>query len=178
MPKNKALFLDRDGVICKILNPNDGKHGYLIKPEEFELLPGIQELIDSAKEKGYIIVTVSNQPQVAKGLLTEEELFKIHAKMQSLLGNKIDKICYCPHRDEDNCDCRKPKAGMLNRAAEELNIDCTKSVMVGDGDKDIIAGQTVGCKTIFIKNKFKGQYLANCSPDHIVTHLSEVFSFI
>ncbi|MDO8557224.1 MAG: HAD family hydrolase [Candidatus Jorgensenbacteria bacterium] len=176
--KNKALFLDRDGVVCEALNPNDGKNGYLIKPEECELLPGIKELVTSAKEKGYVVVVVSNQPQIAKGLLKEGELARVHLKIQNLLDNKIDKIYHCPHKDEDNCDCRKPKAGMLKRAAEELNIDCTKSVMVGDGDKDIFAGQAVGCKTIFIKNKFKEQYLANCSPDYTVTRLSEVIPLI
>lgn len=172
MAKNRALFLDRDGVICKALS------GYLTKWEEFELLPGIKELIDHAREKEYIVVVVTNQPQVAKGILKEGDLIEIHSKMQVLLDNKIHRIYYCPHTDADNCDCRKPKAGMLRHAAQDFDIDYAKSVMVGDSDKDVLAGQAVGCKTIFVKNEFKTQYLANCSPDRIVENPKEVIPFI
>lgn len=176
--KNKALFLDRDGVICKILDPNDGKGGYLIKAEEFELLPGIQKLIDNAREKGYVIIAVSNQPQIARGFLEEDGLAKIHLKMQSLLGNKIDKVYYCPHKNEDNCDCRKPKPGMFFKSQEDFDIDLADSIMVGDSDKDILAGRAAGCRTIFIKNEFKTQYLANCSPDYIVGSLEEIIPLL
>ena len=175
--KNKALFLDRDGVVCKILDPAKNG-GYLTHWEEFELVPGIKELIKSARAKGYKIFIVSNQPQIAKNLISEEGLAEIHSKMQVLLDNEIDRIYYCPHVNEDGCDCRKPKPGMLFEAAKDFNVDLASSIMVGDADKDILAGQSAGCKTVFVKNEFKKQYLANCSPDFSVEDLKEIVRFI
>lgn len=166
--KNKALFLDRDGVIC----PELGR--YRLASDGFQLLPGIKDVVRAAKEKGYLVVVVTNQPQIAKGLLSEAELHELHNEMERLLGNTLDGIYHCPHVDADRCDCRKPKAGMLVRAAEELDIDCARSMLIGDGDKDIFAGQAVGCKTIFVKNIFKEQYLANCMPNHAVVNLLEI----
>lgn len=170
--KNKALFLDRDGVIC----PELGR--YRLASDGFQLLPGIKNVVRTAKEKGYLVVVVTNQPQIAKGLLSEAELQKLHSDMECLLGYTLDGIYHCPHTDADSCTCRKPKAGMLLRAAEALGIDCTRSLLIGDGDKDILAGQAVGCKTIFVKNVFKEQYLASCTPDHVVPNLLEVISLI
>ena len=94
--------------------------------------------------------------------------------MQRLLGHKIDKIYFCPHREENNCSCRKPKAGMLLQAKSEFNLDIAASFILGDTDKDILAGQTVGCRTIFIKNKFHEHSLARCSPDFVVKSLPDV----
>lgn len=170
--KNKALFLDRDGVIC----PELGR--YRLASDGFQLLPGIKDVVRAAKERGYLVVVVTNQPQIAKGLLSEAELQKLHSDMERLLGYALDGIYHCPHTDADSCTCRKPKAGMLVRAAEELDIDCARSILIGDGDKDILAGQAVGCKTIFVKNKFKEQYLANCTSDYAVRDLSEIISLL
>lgn len=172
MQKNKALFLDRDGVVCAELGR------YRLAKDGFQLLFGIKDVVRAAKKKGYKVIVVSNQPQISKGLLSETELCELHNEMERLLDDMIDAIYYCPHTDEDNCECRKPKTGMFKRAAEDLNIDCTQSVVIGDSDKDIIAGQAVGCRTIFIKNDFKGKYLTNCSPDHIVENLSEIIPLI
>ena len=137
-------------------------------------MSGISELVKTAKNNGYVVIVATNQPQISKGLLTENELHKLHQDMESLLGKNLDEIYYCPHVDEHGCDCRKPKPGMLTQAIKKFNIDPSKSFMVGDGDKDIIAGQTAGCKTIFIKNKVKSQYLKNCSPDYVVEKLEEI----
>jgi len=124
MEKDKAIFLDRDGVVCKALNPNnDGKNGYLINLEEFELLPGIEKLIETAKRKDYKVIVVTNQTQTAKRFLSQEKLHEIHLKMQNSLGNRIDKIYYCPHLQEDDCEHRKPKPGMLNKASRDFDID-------------------------------------------------------
>ncbi|MEK7464443.1 MAG: HAD family hydrolase [Patescibacteria group bacterium] len=172
MEKRKALFLDRDGVICAELGR------YRLLKDGFELMPGIKSVIHAAKEHGYKVVVVTNQPQISKGLLSEVELHKLHNEMERLLDHELDAVYHCPHVDADNCDCRKPKAGMFRQAAQDLNIDCTQSILVGDGDKDVLAGQAVGCKTIFVKNEFKAKYLANCSPDHIVQSPEEVLDLI
>lgn len=168
MAENKALFLDRDGVICEALG------GYLTDPNQFRLMLGIKNLIRNAKEKGYIVIVVTNQPQVAKGFLNEDALFQIHAAMEKALDNQIDKIYFCPHIDENNCVCRKPKPGMLLKAEEEFSLNLKNSIMVGDSDRDVWAGQAAGCKTVFIKNQFKGDTLKNCSPDIVVNNLSEL----
>lgn len=172
MAQHKGLFLDRDGVIC----PELGR--YRLYKDGFQLLPGITDAVVAAKKKGYLVVIVTNQPQISKGLLSVAELAELHAKMKDLLGLELDAVHYCPHTDADNCDCRKPRAGMLRRAAQDLDIDCTKSIMVGDSDKDVLAGQTMGCKTVFVKNEFKAQYLANCSPDWVIENPEEIISLI
>lgn len=168
----KALFLDRDGVLC----PELGR--YRLAADGFELLPGASELVRAGKEKGYAVVVVTNQPQVGKGMLSEAELAGFHKTMVELLGAEPDAIYYCPHVDADDCDCRKPKPGMLVRAANEFGIDYAQSIMVGDGDKDILAGQAVGCRTIFIKNEWKTKYLKNCSPDHVVEGPGDIVALI
>jgi histidinol-phosphate phosphatase family protein len=170
--KKKGLILDRDGVVCKILP------SYLLRLEEFELVPNIKEFVRAAKDKGYMVAIATNQPQVGKGLLAEDHLREIHAHMESALEGMIDKVYYCPHLDEDVCSCRKPKAGMLLQAAEDLDLDLSNSIMVGDGDKDVFTGQAVGCRTIFIRNEVKGQYLKNCTPDLVVDDLIEAISFL
>jgi len=170
--KQKALFLDRDGVIFEELGR------YRVAKDGAQIISGSSELVKKAKEKGYLLILTTNQPQISKGLLTESELNKLHQDMELLLGEKLDAVYYCPHIDEHNCDCRKPKAGMLTRGIKNFNIDSSQSFIVGDGDKDIIAGQTAGCRTIFIKNKIKSQYLKNCSPDYIVEKLEEILPLL
>lgn len=170
--KKKALILDRDGVICKALG------GYLTSIDQFELIPGILDVIRVAKEKAYIVVVVTNQPQIAKGLLSAEHLEEIHTHMHNLLDKNIDRIYHCPHTDEHNCDCRKPKSGMLLRAAEDFDLDLTQSIMVGDGDKDILAGHGVGCITVFIKNPVKEKYLELCEPDHVFDSITSIIEIL
>lgn len=175
--KTKALFLDRDGIINEALPRGQ----YLTKVEEFKLKSGIGEIINFAKGKGYLIVVATNQPQVAKGLLTVHGLQEIHNQMSKeleLAGAAIDKIYYCPHQNNDNCECRKPKPGMIRRAVAEFNVDAAKSFFVGDSDKDINAGATAGCKTIFVKNEFNGEELKNCRPDFVVSDLTEIKKII
>jgi len=178
MKKNKAVFLDRDGIVCKALHPNDGKNGYLIAWEEFRLTSGIKELIDVARNRGYKIFVVTNQPQVAKNLLSIQKLEEIHSKMEAVLGGTIDHVYFCPHKEGDGCECRKPNPGMIHKAEEEYNLDLSKSLIIGDSDKDIEAGKQVGCKTIFVKNKIKEKYLKNCSPDNVVENLREIIPFL
>lgn len=162
--KQKAIFLDRDGTINKYV-------GFLRKEEEFELLPGVAESVKKINESGYLSIVVTNQPVIARGEVTFEGLETIHNKMETLLGKKgayLDSIYFCPHHPHSgyegevkelkiDCDCRKPKPGMLLKAAEDLNIDLSQSYMVGDGENDIKAGKVAGCKTVLVGEDEYGQ---------------------
>ena len=162
--KQKAIFLDRDGTINKYV-------GFLRTAEEFELLDGVSEAIKKINQSGYLAIVVTNQPIIARGEVTCEGLQKIHNKMETLLGEKgayLDAIYYCPHHPDSGfegevkelkkqCECRKPKPGLLLQAAVDLNIDLEKSWMIGDGKNDILAGKNAGCKTALIGNEDYGQ---------------------
>ena len=157
--KQKAIFLDRDGTINKYV-------GFLRNIDEFELLDGAAEAIRKINESGYLAIVVTNQPVIARGEVSFDELEEIHNKMETLLGKEgayLDAIYYCPHHPHKgydgerpelkiDCDCRKPKPGMLLKAASDFNIDLSQSWMVGDGENDIKAGINAGCKTALIGN--------------------------
>ncbi|MBI4085306.1 MAG: HAD family hydrolase [Candidatus Liptonbacteria bacterium] len=174
MKNKRALFLDRDGVICEAMPRGQ----YLTRLEEFKLLPGIIGLIDEAKNKGYFVIVITNQPQISRGMVSEAEVISINDKMNELLGMKLDAIYYCPHRNEDNCDCRKPKPGMFLKAAKDFDIDFSGSFFLGDSDKDVKPGKAIGCKTIFLKNEHNGEELKNCSPDFVIESLKEAEKII
>lgn len=164
MKNSKALFLDRDGVVCESI-----PHGeYITKPEECVVAEGIGGLMREARSRGYLVVVVTNQPQIAYGFATEEDVAAVHAKINEGLPDLIDSVYYCPHQSSDNCECRKPKTGMILAAAEEFGIDLGASLMVGDTDKDVNAGKAAGCRTVFLKNKHHAHDLAKCDPDHVV----------
>lgn len=160
--KQKAVFLDRDGVINRYV-------GFLRNINEFELLPGVAEAIQKINESGYLCIVVTNQPVIARGEVTVAELDEIHNKMETLLGLKgcyVDAIYYCPHHPHKgyegevpelkiDCECRKPKPGMLLKAAVDFNIDLGNSWMVGDGENDMKAGKKAGCKTAYIRREEK-----------------------
>jgi len=157
----KAVFIDRDGVINELIYFQDlGIIDTPFTPEQFRLLPGVGEAIRAINEMGYKAIVVSNQPGIARNHFTEETLAQIDAKMNQELaraGAFLDAIYYCPHHPRgDNgkyrmeCDCRKPKPGLLLRAAQDLNIDLSASFMVGDNITDIQAGRSAGCHTILV----------------------------
>lgn len=163
--KQKAIFLDRDGTINKYV-------GFLRNIDDFELIDGAAEAIRKINESGYLAIVVTNQPVIARGEVSFEELEEIHNKMETLLGKEgayLDAIYYCPHHPHKgyegerpelkiDCDCRKPKPGMLLKAAADFNIDLSRSWMVGDGENDIKAGINAGCKTVLCA-KFIGIFL-------------------
>ena len=155
--KQKAIFLDRDGTINKEV-------GFLRNINDFELLPGVAEAIRKINSSGYLAIVITNQPVIARGDVTVDELDQIHNKMETLLGAEgayIDGLYYCPHHPDRgfdgevaelkiDCDCRKPKPGMLLKAARDFNIDLASSWMIGDKDKDVMAGKAAGCQTVWI----------------------------
>ena len=151
--KQKAIFLDRDGVINRHI-------GFLRHIDEFELIEGVSDAIRLVNQSGYLAVVVTNQPVIARGEVTWDELHEIHRKMETLLGKDgayIDGLYICPHHPDKgfegerpeykfDCDCRKPKPGLLLQAAQDFNIDLSQSYMIGDNSTDIEAGRNAGCK--------------------------------
>ena len=157
--KQKAIFMDRDGTLNKYV-------GFLRNIQDFELLEGVSEAVRRINQSGYLAILVTNQPVVARGEVSFAELEEIHHKLETLLGQEgayLDGIYYCPHHPDKgfagecpelkfDCSCRKPKPGMLLKAAKDFNIDLEKSWMVGDSKNDVLAGHNAGCKTALIGN--------------------------
>jgi histidinol-phosphate phosphatase family protein len=167
---NRAIFFDRDGVI----NKKAKEHDYIKNWGEFEFLPNVAEIIKKLN-KNFLVIIVSNQRGIGRGLMTVNDLNDIHEKMKEELskkGAKIDGIYFCPHTDEENCACRKPMPGMLLRAAKDFNINLSQSYMVGDSSSDVQAGKNAGCKTILIGNS------KDAIADYVVLSLSEVVKII
>lgn len=167
--KQKAVFIDRDGTINKA-------NGFITKPEDFELIPGVAEAIKKINKSGYLAIVVTNQPVIARGDCTFEELALIHAKMETELGKEgafIDGLYFCPHHTDKgfpgerpeykcNCECRKPKPGLILQAAADFNIDISQSYMVGDGKNDVEAGKAAGCRdSVLVSNSFTLQNFTN-----------------
>lgn len=146
----KVIFLDRDGVI----NKNPPKGDYVKNLDELEILPRSIEGMRLLSDNGFVIFIVTNQPGIGRGLMTERDLNLIHKKLLEILKKnkiRIKDIYYCPHKRDDGCDCRKPKPGMLHRAAREYNFDVTKALFIGDDERDMLAGAAAGCKTVLIE---------------------------
>lgn len=187
---NSAIFLDRDGVLVEDVH-------LLTREEDIRILPSVSESIRQLKQAGYKCIVVSNQAVVARGLLTEEEMHSLHRAIESRLiemgAPPFDGFYACPHHPNADClpyrvecNCRKPRPGLLLRAQDELGIDCSSSYMVGDRMTDIHAGVAAGCKTILLKT---GEHTAppivtidpldeNVQPDFVCNSLEEAVSWI
>lgn len=144
-----AIFLDRDGVISRALE-RDGLPYPPTSLGEFQIFPEVPEACRRLKQAGFLLVVVTNQPDVGRRTLKKEIVEAIHAEMCRQLPIDRVEVCYHPGKDQSDCDCRKPKPGMLLRAAKELGIDLAQSWMVGDRWRDIDCGHAAGCQTIFI----------------------------
>ena len=148
----KAIFLDRDGVINKIII----KNGLPFSPpsfDQFEILPGVKESILKLKKLNFLCLVVTNQPDVLRGKIEKETVIKMNNYIKHEI--KLDDIFVCYHDDHDSCKCRKPKPGLLLEACKKWDINLKKSYMIGDRWKDIEAGRSAGCKTIFIDCNYK-----------------------
>ena len=171
MKDKKAIFLDRDGILNYIIH-RDGKYVSPRTFKEFQLKEGIEEFTQEIKKRKFLIIVITNQPDIARGFMRTEDLEKMHRFLtKSCL---IDKIIICPHDDANNCACRKPKAGMLVEAAKEWRIDLKNSFIVGDTWKDIGAGKNAGCKTIL----WKMVYNDNVDADFKVKSFKEILKII
>ena len=151
MNKLKTVFVDRDGVI------NQERSDYVKSISELEIYPNVAKNIKLLKDAGFLVVVITNQSAVNRGIVTPEMINQIHNSIQVHLkkyGTFLDGFYYCPHTPNENCNCRKPKPGLLQQAILELNIDLNSSWMIGDSDSDIEAADSVGCKAIKINDNF------------------------
>jgi len=188
-----TVFLDRDGVINKMVyNKEFGLIDSPCNPDEFELIPESGKVINQLNEMGWLTIVISNQPGIAKGKYTEKTLGEITNKMKadlSSFGARLDDIYYCLHHPQSilkkykkDCECRKPKPGLLKKAAEKWGISLSNSYFIGDGISDIIAGKLAGTKTILLANKklYVLKYLEEkrVEPDFIVDNLYDALQII
>lgn len=170
---NRAVFLDRDGVINRAI-VRDGRPYPPATIDEFELLPGVEHAALSLRKAGFLVVVVTNQPDVSTGIQRREVVEAMHDKLRATGLCDDVKVCY--HVDASGCDCRKPKPGMLIEAAREWHIDLARSFMVGDRWRDVAAGKAAGCYTFFIDYGYQERHADN--PDAVVASLEEASRLI
>ena len=172
-PVIPAVFLDRDGVINRVLVREDKPYPPQTL-QELDVLPGVPYAISNLKRAGFRIIVVTNQPDVATGVQQRDVVEAMHAHLLDTL--EIDEIRVCFHVDSDGCSCRKPRPGMLLDAVQVWGIDIEQSYMVGDRWRDIGAGKAAGCRTILLRNTYDEQQAEN--PDAVVDSLLEATKFI
>lgn len=189
----RAVFLDRDGVInAMVYHAEFGLVDSPARPEEFEMLPGVATAVARIHSLGFLAIVISNQPGIAKGKYTHALLEATTARMHAALadgGAALDDVYYCLHHPSATleayrmrCDCRKPRPGLLLRAAEAWQIDLSRSYFVGDGITDVQAGQAAGCRTLLVNSRkcYLCDELARqgAEPDFIVKNLPEAVEVI
>lgn len=167
--RRPVVFLDRDGTLVRDV-------GHLHRITDLRLLPGVGRGIRRLRRAGFAVVIVSNQSAVARGLLGERELARIHgclARRLALRGATLDGVYYCPHHPSAGrrpyrrrCGCRKPRAGLLRRAARELGLDLSTAYMIGDHPRDVAAGRSVGARTVLLVPPRSAVRPAGSRPDH------------
>ena len=173
---HKAIFIDRDGVINKDL----GK--YVTKPDEFEFIPGSVEALKKLHDSDFKVLIITNQGGIGKGTYTEKDVKDIHQKMHNLLGEngiELDGVYFCPHHPDGDCDCRKPRLGMIMKAIKEHDIDPKRSFFIGDKTTDVKAGKDIGCKTFLVQTGYAGKdNRCDVEPDFVVSDLLEAVNMI
>lgn len=148
-----AVFLDRDGVLNRVVTRADGTTGSPRRACDFALLPGAAEAVRALRRAGLMTVVVTNQPDVARAQLDWRELERMHGLLRRWV--RLDAILTCTHDDRDHCICRKPRPGMLTRARRALDIALDRSFLIGDSLKDIAAGRAAGCRTILVGDEVR-----------------------
>lgn len=184
--KQKCIFLDRDGTVNRYV-------GLLKSADKMELLPGAAEAIRKINESEYLAVCVTNQPVVARGDVTYKGLEEINNKMHTLLGQSgayLDGLYFCPHHPDSgfegevkelktDCDCRKPKTGMIKKAAERFNIDLENSFLIGDTYTDVLTGKNAGCKTVLLTSGAEDKFIKyKCEPDFTAKDLTDAINTV
>ncbi|MHC4574972.1 MAG: D-glycero-alpha-D-manno-heptose-1,7-bisphosphate 7-phosphatase [Planctomycetota bacterium] len=180
---NKAIFLDRDDTLIE--DP-----GYISHPDQVKLLDGVAQALAELKNLGYKLIIVSNQAAVARGIVTEKVLGEIHDRLKQLLAEKgayLDQIYYCPYHPDGtvakyrkNSHWRKPNPGMLLAAAEKIDIDLSRSWLIGNNRHDVEAGLQAGCKTILVSNSLRTNQmeLGGPTPDYRAVNMKEAVNII
>lgn len=174
---NKAVFLDRDGTI-------NVDYGYVHQIDDFHFIDGVIDALLQLKKKGYMLVLVTNQSGIARGYFSEEQFLQLTEWFDWSLADRgvdFDGIYYCPHHPEgqgeyrEDCDCRKPKAGMFTQAISDLNIDPTESIMVGDKLEDLLAAENAGVKTkILVRTGKEVTPQAEAKADKVLDSLADL----
>ena len=189
-PVCQAVFIDRDGTLNELIyNEEQGIVDSPHRAQDVRLVPGAAEFIRGVKTLGYLVIVVTNQPGIAKGSLTIDELKRINLRLESLLaqqGARWDDLLYCPHHPRmhargvaefvEECNCRKPEPGLLLKGARKHGVDLSRSWMVGDGISDVQAGRRAGCRTMLvtrlkIETIEKFLSLEEATPDYIAADL-------
>lgn len=183
-----GVFLDRDGVLNE-------DAGLISRPEDLRLLPGVPQALRRLKEAGALLIVVTNQPVVARGLVDEAGLEKIHRRLEELLarrGARLDALLYCPHHPETRhpeaqdpryrreCACRKPKTGMLQEAAERFGLSLPDSFLVGDRTADVQTARNAGCRAVLVQTGMAGKdgLFPEARPDATVADLPQAADWI
>jgi D-glycero-D-manno-heptose 1,7-bisphosphate phosphatase len=169
----RAVFLDRDGVLSRALKV-DGQPRTPMRAADFEVLPGAAGACRRLRGAGYLLIVVTNQPDIARGLLPSGELEAMHAILRRKLP--VDDIVICPHDDDDRCGCRKPAPGMLVAAARAHGIDLDASILVGDRWRDIEAGRRAGCRTVLVDHGWRERLPEGA--DAVATDLPDAVDWI
>ena len=179
----RTIFLDRDGVINK--DPGGwAKNSYVTRQDDFFFIDGAIEALKKLKEAGYRICIVSNQGGISKGHFTQEDLDSVNEKMLAEIekgGGRIDELYYCPHHDKDNCNCRKPKTGLIEQAIKKADVELKNTFIIGDDVRDIELGKKMEMKTIFVlsgKRSLSDVKNWPAQPDYIKKDLREAVEWI
>ena len=146
--KNKAVFLDRDGVI------NKKRIDHVKSVDEIKIFSNVGDAIKLLRDKGYLVIIITNQSVIGRNIISEKKLDEIHIELKNYLKQSntyVDSIYYCPHIPEQNCDCRKPKPGLIFEACQDFDIDLKNSYFIGDSISDLDAAGNAGCKGILLK---------------------------
>jgi len=168
---NRAVFWDRDGVLNQAIVRNNIAYAPLCQ-SEFVLVPEALQCIERLKQEDLLMIVVTNQPEVAHGSLSWDELDAMHSVLRESIP--VDDVLVCPHADDDACECRKPKPGLLLTAQRKWNIDLEHSFLIGDRWRDIGAGEVVGCYTVLIDRPYSG----DARPNYRAATISEATNHI
>lgn len=169
---NKAFFLDRDGIINKIKLINNIPQSPR-KYKDFILNFEIESILNFLKIHKFLNIIITNQPDISRGLLSLSDLLKMNLLIYKKLN--IDDIFICPHDDSANCNCRKPKPGLLIKAIEKYNIDINNSFFLGDTKKDILAGKSINCKTLLLSTEYNKDIIY---ADFVINSFNDIYSII
>jgi D-glycero-D-manno-heptose 1,7-bisphosphate phosphatase len=170
----RAVFLDRDGVLNEA-EMRDGKPYAPATPQTVRIFPGTVDALKQLQEQNFLLIVVTNQPDVSRGIQERSAVEEIHRRMREELP--VDDIFICYHDDADDCDCRKPRPGLVMRAAQHYGIDLARSFLVGDRWRDIDAGSSAGCRTIWLDRGYD-ERAPSSAPDLRVTSLPDAVAWI
>lgn len=171
--RRKAVFLDRDGTLIEEVN-------FLSKVQDLRFFPYTDSAVSRLKKNGFLVIVLTNQSGVARGLFEDDAVHAIHEAIQANLSHKIDAFFHCPHMPDAGCGCRKPSTGMVEKALERFDIDLADSWMIGDKALDVVLGQNAGMRTVLVKTGYGAEHLDSLPKpaDVVARDLSEAVDAI